>query len=192
MNRWIKRTLVGGAAAAVLLGGFAAWAHRDGGHGWHRGATNEAEAVEMQARMVDRVAGRLDLDAAQKARLALLGNTLRAQRSALMGSTDPRAELQALVAGPSFDRARAGALLSNKIAALQSGAPALVTAMADFYDGLNPKQQTQLREFMASRGGHHGHGQGGERHGMQGGDGGQAHDHGERHARLGRSDASRD
>ncbi len=191
MKRWINRTLVGGAAAAVLLGGIAAWAHRDGGHGWHRGPYTEADAVQMQARIVDRVAGRLDLDAAQKARLATLGNTLRAQRSALMGDINPRAELQSLVAGPTFDRARAGALLSNKIAALQSGAPTVLTAMADFYDGLNPKQQTQLREFMASRRGHHDRGERSERHG-RGDGGGEGRGHGEHHARLDGEQASHD
>lgn len=189
MKTWIKRTLIGTAATATLVVGIGAWAHRDGGHGWHRGAFNEADAVQMQARMVDRVAGKMNLDAAQKASLVTLGDTLRTQRQALKGDTDPRAELQSLVAGPTFDRARAGALASNKIAALQSGAPVVITAMADFYDSLKPEQKTQLREFMAKRGGGHerGHrgerGKKGERHGMRDGV--------ERHAGLG-ADRDRD
>ncbi len=50
--------------------------------------------------MVERVGSRLDLDEAQKAKLGVLADQLRAQRNALVGSTtDPRAELQSLVAG---------------------------------------------------------------------------------------------
>ncbi|MDQ2780460.1 MAG: Spy/CpxP family protein refolding chaperone [Pseudomonadota bacterium] len=147
MKRWIKRTLVGGAVATLLFGGgLAAYAHRQHGD-WN--------SAEMQARMVDRVGSKLDLDAAQRGRLATVGETLRAQRQALMAGSDPRTELQSLISGPSFDRARAGALASAKLTALQTGSPAVIDALADFYDSLNPKQQAQVREFMASRG-HHG------------------------------------
>ncbi len=180
MKTWIKRSLIGSAVAATLLVGLGAWAHRDGGYGWHRGGFSEADAVQMQARMVDRVAGKMNLDATQKARLVTLGDTVRTQRQALKGDTDPRADLQSLVAGPTFDRARAGALASNKISALQSGAPTMITAMADFYDGLKPEQQAQLREFMAKRGSGHDRGdrgERGERHGLRSG--------GEHHAGLG-------
>lgn len=156
MKTWIKRSLVAVFGASVLFAGIGAWAHRDGSHGWQR--MSEAERAQMSERMLDRVGSRLDLDAAQKTKLRALSDTLRAQHTALMGQTDPRAEMQSLIAGPTFDRARAGALVSNKIAALQSGSPAVITAMADFYDSLNPTQQTKVREFMASRGGHDGHG----------------------------------
>ena len=162
MKTWIKRTLIGAVGASILFGGLAAWAHRDGGAGWHR--MGHGDSAQMTQRLVDRVGSRLDLDAAQKARLASMAETIRAQRTALMGDTDPRAELQSLIAGPSFDRARAGALVANKIAALQTGSPVVLTAMADFYDGLNPAQQAQLRTFMATRGEHRrGHREGHER-----------------------------
>ena len=61
----------------------------------------------------------------------------------------PRAELQALIAGSSFDRAKAQALVDGKTAAVRDKAPAVVTAMADFYDSLKPEQQQQLREMLA-------------------------------------------
>lgn len=146
MNRWIKRTLIGVTAGTLLLGGgLAAYAHR------HHGEWNSAE---MQARMVDRVGSKLDLNAAQRTQLATVGDTLRAQREALMAGSDPRAELQSLIGGARFDRARAGALASNKITTLQTGAPAMIDALANFYDSLNPQQQAQVREFTASRGKH--------------------------------------
>jgi periplasmic protein CpxP/Spy len=163
MKTWIKRSLVGALGAACLFVGIGAWAHRDGGHGWGGG---NADSSQMRERMVERMSSKLSLDAPQKAKLGVLVDTMHTQRSALMGETEPRAEMQSLIAGASFDRARAGALVANKIAALQSGSPAVITAMADFYDGLNPAQQTQVREFMAARGQHRGHGMAG--HGERG------------------------
>ena len=110
MKRWIKRTLIGIFGATALFGGLAAWAHNHHRHGWQ--AMSEQDAAAMKARVVDKVAQRLDLDAAQKAKLGLLADKLREQRKALVGTaTDPRAELQSLLAGATFDRAKASALI---------------------------------------------------------------------------------
>jgi periplasmic protein CpxP/Spy len=147
---WIKRTLVGLFGAAVLFAGIGAYAHRE--HGWH----GIADPAQMRQQMIERIGSRLALNEAQKARLGTLADSLLAQRAALAEGSDPRAEMQLLVAGPTFDRARAGALLSHKIAALQTGAPAVLTAVADFYDGLDPTQQAKVREFLAA---HHRHGE---------------------------------
>lgn len=153
---WIKRTLVGLFGAAVLFAGIGAYAHRE--HGWH----GKADPAQMKQQMVERIGSRLALNEAQKARLGTLADSLLAQRAALAQGSDPRTEMRLLVAGPNFDRARAGALLSNKIAALQTGAPAVLTAMADFYDGLDATQQTKVRDFLAA---HHRHS---ERDGQRG------------------------
>ena len=151
MKTWIKRTLIGLFGASVLFGGFAAFAHRHHGHGWRN--LSEADAAQMKARVVERVGSKLDLDAAQKAKLGVLADKLREQRNALVGSTtDPRAEMQSLVAGPTFDRAKASALIEAKVAAVNTKSPELVTAMADFYDALKPEQQTKLREMLNRRG----------------------------------------
>jgi hypothetical protein len=90
------------------------------------------------------------LNEAQKARLGTLADSLLAQRAALMQGGDPRSILPSLVAGPTFDRTRAGTLMAQKLAALQTGAPAVLTAMADFYDGLDLAQQTKVRDFLAA------------------------------------------
>lgn len=146
MKTWIKRTLIAVLGAGVLFGGVAAWAHR------HHGGPMTAERVaEMKTRAVDRVASKLDLDAAQKARLDVLAERLVAQRAAMLAGTDPRAAVKGLVAGPSFDRAGAEALLVAKTDTLRAGAPAVIAAFGDFYDGLNADQQAKLREFMNRR-----------------------------------------
>ncbi len=146
MKTWIKRTLIALAASATLLGGLAACSHNRFGHG----PMSEADIVLMRARFIDKASRKLDLDAAQQARLGVLADAIKDQRAALLaGGTGPRAELQALLAGSSFDRSRAQALVDGKTAAVRDKAPALVAAMGDFYDSLNPTQQQKLREMMA-------------------------------------------
>lgn len=143
-NRWIQRSLITLTAATVLVGGLAACSHRHG-----PGSMSEADIGQMRERVIAKAERELSLDAAQKAKLAVLADALQAQRSALMaGGAQPRAELQALVAGTTFDRARAQALVEAKTGAVRDKAPAVVNAMADFYDSLQPAQQQKLREFM--------------------------------------------
>jgi Spy/CpxP family protein refolding chaperone len=102
--------------------------------------------------MVDKVAGRLDLNAEQKKNLQNLGDTLYAQRTALIGQTkDPRAEMKTLVAGDKFDAVRAQALITDKTTVLQSKSPEVIAAMALFYNSLNPAQQQKLRDVMDGR-----------------------------------------
>jgi len=150
MKRWIKRTVIAVFGLSALFGGLAAWAqHRH--HAWQN--MTEQDRVALQARMVDKVAGRLDLDAAQKTKLATLGDTLRAQRSAFVGNAaNPRAELQGLIAGNTFDRTAATRMVEARTRAVAEGSPAVITALGDFYDSLRPEQQAKVRDFMQRRG----------------------------------------
>jgi periplasmic protein CpxP/Spy len=152
MKRWIKRTLIGLFGASVLFGGLAACSHGPRhGHGWQ--AMSEEDAAKMKSRMVEKVAGRLDLDDAQKARLGVVADKRREQRNALVAGGNPREEVQSLVAGTTFDRAKAKALVDAKTGAITARSPELIAAFGDFYDSLRPEQQAKLREFM-SRGRH--------------------------------------
>lgn len=154
MKSWIKRTLIALFGAGVLAGGLAACSHGYRGPGGGSG-----DGAEWQGRMVDRVAGKLDLNEAQKQKLSSLADKMREQRQALTaGGAGPRAEMQKLVAGASFDKAGAQALIDEKIAAVRTKSPEVIAAMADFYDSLNPEQQQKVREFMQRRGGRHRHG----------------------------------
>jgi len=150
MKRWIKRTFVAVFGTAILIGGLAAC-------GTHRGGWNnmsEADGTKMRERVLERAGKELKLDDAQKQKLATLADKLRDSRVAVMGATDPRADMQALVAGPKFDRANAQALVEAKTAAVRTKSPEVITAAADFFDSLNPEQQQQVREFMNKRRGH--------------------------------------
>ena len=148
MKPWIKRTLIGLVGATALFGTVAAFSHHHWhGHGWH--AMSEEDAARLKARLVEKAGRKLDLDEAQKARLGVLVDRLREQRLALVGpAPNPRAELQALVGGPTFDRERAARLVQAKTTALQTGSPEVIAALADFYDSLRPEQQAKVREFI--------------------------------------------
>ncbi len=150
MKTWIKRSLIALAGAGIVLGSLTACGHRMHQGGWHSNATPE-QAAEWRGKMVDRVSAKLELSAEQKAKLSVLSDKLHAQRQAVRGGTDPRADVQALVAGATFDRAKAQALVQQKTDAVHAGSPEVITALGDFYDSLNPAQQQQVRDFMQKR-----------------------------------------
>ena len=152
LRRSIKRTLMGLLGAGVMLGSLSACAGRQE-HGWG-GPMNEQRSAEFRGKMIERVGKKLELNDAQKQLLGALSDKLQEQRKALMGSaTDPRADMQALVAGAKFDRSRAQTLVQEKTEALRNKSPEVIAAAADFFDALNPTQQQQVRDFMQHRGG---------------------------------------
>lgn len=155
MKPWIKRTLVGLFGASIMVGGLTACSS-----GAHRhGPMSPEKMAEVRAKVVDRVSSKLNLNDAQKQKLNVLADKMQAQRSAFMGqAADPRAEVQAIVAGDKFDRARAQSLLDEKTRAIQASSPEVITALADFYDSLNPGQQQKVRDLMQRRKGWMAHG----------------------------------
>jgi Spy/CpxP family protein refolding chaperone len=157
MKTWIKRSLIGVGVATALFGGIAAFADKHGEGPCGHMMMGSRDPAAMRAHMLERVGRQLDLDASQKAKLGLLADQLQAQHKALLGgAAQPGEQLQGLIAGTSFDRAKAGELLASKIDAVKQGSPAVIDAMANFYDSLKPAQQAQVREFVARHHGEHG------------------------------------
>ncbi len=148
MKPWIKRSLLAFAGLSIAAGGLAACARGHHGHG----PMSPERVADIRGKVVDRVTAKLELNAGQQQKLNVLADKLQAQRTAFIGqTTDPRAEIGALVAGEKFDRARALNLLDEKTRAMQAGSPEVITALADFYDSLNPTQQAEVRERLAKR-----------------------------------------
>ena len=148
MRPWIKRTLIGLFGASILVGGLSACGHHRGG----MQQMSEEDSAKMRTRLLERAGKELSLDDAQKARLVTLADKLGEQRKALMPQgSDPRAEMQALVAGTKFDREKATAFVDAKTGAVKAKSPEVIAAAADFYDSLKPEQQLKVREFMAKR-----------------------------------------
>jgi periplasmic protein CpxP/Spy len=146
MKHWIKRTLVTALGATLVLGSLSACSG-----GRHGGNMSEADMTAKQIKMVDYAGKKLDLNDAQKQRLSVLGDKLREQRTALMGKTEVRTDLQSIVAGTTLDKAKAQAMIEEKTTALRSKSPEVIAAAADFYDSLNPAQQQQVRDLMQRR-----------------------------------------
>ena len=118
MKPWIKKTLMGIFGASIAVGGLTACS--SGHH--QRGPMTAEKMAEVRGKMVDRVSSKLDLNEAQKTKLNALADQLEAQRAAFIGKTaDPRAEVQAIVAGDKFDRARAQSLWSCRRRAQPTG-----------------------------------------------------------------------
>ena len=148
MKPWIKRTLTGLFGATIVMGGLTACS--SGHH--HRGPMTAEKMSEVRGKVVDRVSSKLDLNDAQKQKLNVLADKMEAQRTAFVGkAADPRAEMQAIVSGDKFDRARAQSLLEEKTRAVQANSPEVITALADFYDSLNAEQQQKVRDLMQRR-----------------------------------------
>lgn len=159
MRTWLKRAFIGIFGVSMLAGGLAACSHHRH-HGYFGDRTTEAERAEKRAHMVDKASRKLDLDAAQKAKLTVLADTLEAQRKAMKASGgDPHAELRAVLGGTQFDRAKAQSLVDAKTTAMRSASPAVINAAADFYDSLKPEQQQKVREVL-DRWDHHRGGRG--------------------------------
>ena len=151
-QRNIRRILLGVLGATLIAGGLSACGHR-GEHGWGANVTQE-QFAQQRDKMVDRAASKLELNAEQKKLLAAVGDKMFEQRRAMVGNTtDPRAEIRSLIAGPKFDTAKAQALITDKTTVMQAKSPETLAAMAAFYDSLNPAQQQKLRDLME---GHHG------------------------------------
>ena len=156
MKPWIKKTLLGALGASIVVGGLAACGSRgDHARGW-----SDERVSEMRGKAIQRISGKLELDEAQKHKLGLLADELIAQRKAWRADgAEPRAELKALIAGQTFDRAAAQGLLERKAQLVQGAGPKVIAAFGDFYDSLTPAQQQQVRERLERRG-HGGWGQG--------------------------------
>lgn len=154
MRPWLKRSLIGIFGVSLLTGGLAACSHQRH-YGYFGDRVTDAERAEKRTHMVEKASRKLDLDAAQKAKLQVLADTLEAQHKAMHASGgEPHAELKAVLAGPQFDRAKAQSLVDAKTTALRSASPAVITAAADFYDSLKPEQQQKVRELL-DHFGHH-------------------------------------
>jgi Spy/CpxP family protein refolding chaperone len=149
-QRNIRRIAFGVIATTLVVGGLSACGHhRD--HSWGANVTQE-QFAEKRDKMVDRAASKLDLNAEQKQLLSVVGDKMFEQRKAMIGqTTDPRAELKTLIAGPKFDTAKAQALITDKTSVMQARSPETLAALAAFYDSLNAAQQQKVRDLMEGR-----------------------------------------
>jgi Spy/CpxP family protein refolding chaperone len=65
-----------------------------------------------------------------------------------------REALRKLITAPSFDKSKALEMVNAKTTAIERNAPAVLTAMANFLDGLTPEQRAEIAEHMEKRSRH--------------------------------------
>ena len=148
----IRRILFAALGLTLIAGGLSACGHHHD-QAWGASVTQE-QFAEKRDKMVDRAASKLDLNAEQKKLLSVVGDKMFEQRKAMIGqTTDPRAELKALIVGPKFDIAKAQTLITDKTTVMQAKSPVTLAALAAFYDSLNATQQQKVRDLID---GHHG------------------------------------
>jgi Spy/CpxP family protein refolding chaperone len=142
MSITLKRTLLALLSAGCLATAIASDGHHSSRHG---------DRIEHQQKMMERFAHKLDLNASQKDKLRALSEALSKQRQIMHGDSGLKSEMLGLISGNKMDRSKALELAQSKTRAMQEAAPLVVNASADFYDSLNPEQQTKVREWMEKR-----------------------------------------
>ena len=150
MKTWIKRTLIASATVTLLLGGLVAC----GAH-HHRGPWDETRITEMRGKAVERIAGKLELDATQKAGLERVAHAMLAQRRALMGAgaTEPRADVGATGCLPQRSTHRLEHAVSLAMTMHIVDALEIVEIDIGQRQGrpLAPRERQTVRELLAER-----------------------------------------
>ncbi len=123
--------------------------HHHHDHFGHGGpGFDEASRIEY---MADKVSSRLDLNDEQQQRLHALLTCLQEQRANIKNG-DIAKEVGTMIQGQTFARDAAKAWIDQRLQALQTAAPIVLTALADFYDALDTEQQQALRFLLRMRG----------------------------------------
>lgn len=99
--------------------------------------------------MMERVSKRLDLDETQKTSLGVLRDKLLSIRESFNQDREQHLEAISLaLAAPQLDRALAESMLEQKQQKFAEHGQSLISAFADFSDGLRPEQRQTLTETI--------------------------------------------
>lgn len=113
-------------------------------HGMHFGT-----AEERSEWMVQKVSKEMELNSMQRDKLVELRDELLSLRKELR---DDRAQLStdvlAMLQQPTLDREKANTIVSGRLATVNARSPAIIDAVANFYDSLNDTQRDEIREFI--------------------------------------------
>ena len=111
-------------------------------------------------RMVSRLTKKLDLTEQQATALDSLKLEIQETRNLMRGNLDSQSQtIKELVSAETFDQGAALEMITARTTALQTQAPELVAAAAEFFDGLDNEQKQELSDMMnrfsERRGGRH-------------------------------------
>lgn len=135
MKRITKISLVV-VGTLVLVGAFSACRHHH-------------DPEERAQWMQNKVTKKLELNDTQQLQLKQVSDEMMdARQSMKQQFGDSREQLLGLFEQPTLDQAQILNLLQSHTQAFNERAPGIVAAVGEFYDGLNPDQQAEIREFM--------------------------------------------
>ena len=111
-------------------------------------------------RMVSKLTKKLDLTEQQATALDSLKLEIQETRNLMRGNLDSQSQtIKELVSAETFDQGAALEMITARTTALQTQAPELVAAAAEFFDGLDNEQKQELSDMMnrfsERRGGRH-------------------------------------
>ncbi|MGH6645765.1 Spy/CpxP family protein refolding chaperone [Aquabacterium sp.] len=129
---------------------FHALVHAHRRHSAHHHHRHEDGASSFADHLAGKLSHRLDLNGEQQAKLETLLSAVQQQRQALRREALFE-DITGLLAGSTLDRAATRQLVDERLATAQAAVPALVDALADFYDTLDAEQQQALRFVMRLR-----------------------------------------
>jgi protein CpxP len=137
-----KRTIILITSGVLLIGGVVAC-----NHGIHHGS-----AEERGEWIVEKASNKLELNAAQKAKLVEVKNEFLDVRKAMRSDrTQTRADILAMLKQPTLDREKVNAIVGQKIAAIDTHSPEIIDAIGNFYDSLDDSQRAELSEFIEDK-----------------------------------------
>ncbi len=140
-----NKVMIAIASGIALISGLAACGH-------HRSPEDRAEY------MVEKITSKMELTEPQVSKLEALKNELLNVRQSMLAERDTvHEEVNELLNQPTLDQTRALTLVQNRTDSINQKAPQVITALAGFYDSLNPEQQAMLREKLEAHKAHRGH-----------------------------------
>jgi len=132
--------------ACVVLGVFTIVGTAFAYGGKHGGAEKRID------RMFEHVAKKLTLDAGQQDKLTAAKQAAVAYSEAMQENKKAmRESIAAIVAGDTMDQDLAQQHFNGKADVIQDESPAMVAALADFYDSLNAEQQAEVRKVLEKK-----------------------------------------
>lgn len=139
--RHAKRYGLIGAIFAGALASAGCNHHR----GWHHGGNPEKHADWM----ADKVADKLELNDAQKAKFKEVQDAMLAARKEMReGRKELHKELITMVKGPELDQERLTAIANDRKAVFEKHLPLVVSKLAEFHKTLSAEQKAEAAEFL--------------------------------------------
>lgn len=112
-------------------------------------ACKHGSPEERGAKLVDKVANKLELTDAQTSDLTVVKNELLEFRTTVKSQKEKtKADIVAMLEQPVLDRVQAAAIVNGYVETINDQSPEIIAALGNFYDGLDESQRAELREFV--------------------------------------------